>query len=133
LRILPVVKAYPVVDQVSFSEAVCVAGITVEAPHRWIRLFPLDYRGLERAQQFRKYEITELDVVKSAKDSRPESYAPVLESIEIVEHISTDNGTGNAGSLTSTPLPTTRCAGFNVVNSRLVSRSGCSAQLTSQP
>ena len=31
---LPVVKAYPLVDHVSFSEAVCVAGISVEEPHR---------------------------------------------------------------------------------------------------
>lgn len=43
LKVLPVVKAYPVIDPVSQTEAVCVAGISMEAPHRWIRLFPLDY------------------------------------------------------------------------------------------
>lgn len=93
MRILPVVKAYPVVDHVSFSEAVCVAGITLEQPHSWVRLFPLDFRGLERAQQFKKYEVTELEARRSAKDPRPESYTPMLTSIVPIEHISTDNGT----------------------------------------
>jgi hypothetical protein len=93
LRILPVVKAYPVVDHVSFSEAVCVAGITVNAPRRWARLFPLDFRGLERARQFKKYEIISLEAKKPSKDSRPESYTPVLDSIEVGEHLGTDGGT----------------------------------------
>jgi hypothetical protein len=92
-RILPVVKAYPVADHVSFSEAVCVAGITIDQPHRWVRLFPLDFRGLERVQQFRKYEVIELDTVRSRSDSRPESRAPILNSITVCEHVDTDGGT----------------------------------------
>jgi hypothetical protein len=54
LKVLPVVKAYPVIDPVSQTEAVCVAGISMDAPHRWIRLFPLDYRGLIYASRFKK-------------------------------------------------------------------------------
>lgn len=93
LRILPVVKAYPVVDHVSFSEAICVAGITVDEPYRWVRLFPLDFRGLERARQFSKYEVIEIDTKTSSKDSRPESRTPILTSIVTGEEIGTDNGT----------------------------------------
>lgn len=93
VRILPVVKAYPVVDHVSFSEAVCVAGITMDDPRRWIRLFPLDFRGLERARQFRKYEVIDVDVTNSSKDSRPESFTPVLDSIVTGEHIDSDKQT----------------------------------------
>lgn len=93
LKILPVVKAYPVIDQVSRSEAVCVAGITMEEPHRWVRLFPLDYRGLEYAQQFSKYEVIEVEASKSSKDPRPESFTPRLDSIIKGEVIGTDNGT----------------------------------------
>jgi len=93
IRILPVVKAYPVVDQVSFSEAVCVAGISVDEPRRWVRLFPLDFRGLQRARQFKKYEVISLKASKSSKDTRPESYAPVLDSIVTAEEIGTDNQT----------------------------------------
>ena len=65
----------------------------MEQPHRWVRLFPLDYRGLPRASQFKKYEVIELEASKSSKDSRPESFSPVLDSIEVGESISTDNGT----------------------------------------
>jgi hypothetical protein len=93
LKILPVVKAYPVIDPVSQTEAVCVAGISMDAPHQWIRLFPLDYRGLEYAQRFKKYEVIELEANKSSKDSRPESYTPVLDSIALGETTDTDNGT----------------------------------------
>jgi len=77
---------------VSFSEAVCVAGIDMAQPHRWIRLFPLDFRGLERARRFRKYEVITLDAKKSVQDSRPESYTPVLDSIVTGEHIGSENG-----------------------------------------
>jgi hypothetical protein len=93
LKVLPVVKAYPVIDPTSQTEAVCVAGISMETPHRWIRLFPLDYRGLVYAQRFKKYEAIELEANKSAKDSRPESLTPVLDSIVVGEFIGTDNGT----------------------------------------
>jgi hypothetical protein len=93
LKLLPVVKAYPVIDPVSQTEAVCVAGISMEAPQSWIRLFPLDYRGLQYASRFRKYEVIELEARKSTKDSRPESYSPVLDSIVVGETISTDGGT----------------------------------------
>lgn len=92
ISLLPVVKAYPVVDQVSFSEAVCVAGITTTEPYEWIRLFPLDFRGLDRVQQFKKYEVIELDVVRSSKDPRPESRSPILDSITVGEHIDSDKG-----------------------------------------
>ncbi len=92
-KLLPVVKAYPVIDPVSQTEAVCVAGISMEQPRSWIRLFPLDYRGLQRAGRFKKYEVIELEANKSTKDSRPESFSPVLDSIEVGESISTDGGT----------------------------------------
>jgi hypothetical protein len=93
LKLLAVVKAYPVIDPTSQTEAVCVAGISMEAPHKWIRLFPLDYRGLQRASKFKKYEVIELDASKSSKDSRPESFSPVLDSIEVGKLISSDNAT----------------------------------------
>ena len=91
---MPVVKAYPVADHVSFSEAVCVAGITLDEPHRWIRLFPLDFRGLDRVQQFSKYEVIELDTIASKNDSRPESRTPILDTITVGEQLGTDGGTG---------------------------------------
>jgi hypothetical protein len=93
MRVLPVVKAYPVIDPVSQTEAVCVAGLSMDRPRRWIRLFPLDYRGLVYAKRFKKYEVIDLDASKSTKDSRPESFTPVLDSITVGEFIDTDSGT----------------------------------------
>lgn len=92
MRILPVVKAYPVIDPVSRTEAVCVAGVSMTKPYRWVRLFPLDFRGLVAAQKFRKYQVIDVEVRKSAKDSRPESFAPDLSSIVLAERIGTDHG-----------------------------------------
>lgn len=93
VRLLPVVKAYPVIDPVSQTEAVCVAGISMEQPYHWVRLFPLDFRGLVYAKRFKKYEVISLSATKSAKDPRPESYAPVLDSITTHETIDSDGGT----------------------------------------
>jgi hypothetical protein len=92
MRILPVVKAYPVIDSVSRSEAVCVAGVSIDEPHQWVRLFPLDFRGLVRAQKFHKYQVIEVSVSRSSKDSRPESFSPDLASITLGETIGTDRG-----------------------------------------
>jgi hypothetical protein len=65
----------------------------MDEPHRWVRLFPLDYRGLLYAQRFKKYAVIELDASESKKDSRPESFTPVLDSIIVGELIDTDGGT----------------------------------------
>jgi hypothetical protein len=65
----------------------------MDEPHRWVRLFPLDYRGLLYAQRFKKYAVIELDASESRKDSRPESFTPVLDSIIVGELIDTDGGT----------------------------------------
>jgi hypothetical protein len=93
MKLLPVVKAYPVIDPVSQTEAVCVAGISMEEPYSWVRLFPLDFRGLQYTTRFKKYEVIELEANKSTKDFRPESFSPVLDSIEVGEAIGTDKGT----------------------------------------
>ncbi len=65
----------------------------MDEPHRWVRLFPLDYRGLVYAQRFKKNEVIEVDASKSQKDSRPESFTPVLDSITVGEFVDTDGGT----------------------------------------
>ncbi|HTU14673.1 MAG TPA: hypothetical protein VMF31_05700 [Solirubrobacterales bacterium] len=93
IRMLVVVKAYPVIDQESMNEAVCVAGLSVdERPPRWIRLFPLDFRGLNVARRFEKYDIIELNAKPSRKDNRPESLTPDLESIRVVDSVPIRNG-----------------------------------------
>lgn len=77
-KVLITVKTYPLPSRKTI-EASCTAGITEDG--RWIRLFPLPFRYLEYAQQFRKYQWIEVQVTKSS-DPRPESYKIDLESIK---------------------------------------------------
>ena len=91
-RMLVAVKAQPVIEQESREEAVCVAGIALEPPHRWIRLFPLDFRGLPEDRRFKKYSLIEFAATKAKGDPRPESLTPDLDSIRVVGHLDTDRG-----------------------------------------
>ena len=92
LDLWAVVKAYPIMDAGSMSEAVCVAGVTVDEPRRWVRLFPLDFRGLPKEQQFVKYQRITLQARRAKSDGRPESWTPNLGSIQTHEAIDTKEG-----------------------------------------
>lgn len=88
-KILITVKAYPN-PSAKYDETVCVAGIDVETKE-WIRLYPVSYRDIPFPKRFKKYQIVEIMVTKHAKDLRPESYKPDIESIKIVDELSTKN------------------------------------------
>jgi hypothetical protein len=74
-NLLPIVKAYPVVDP-KYGEAVCVAALTTDVPRRWIRLFPLDFRNLNFSQQFGKYQHISVDAFRAKGDHRPDPQLP---------------------------------------------------------
>jgi hypothetical protein len=81
IRVVPVVKAYPEPSQ-RHGETVCVAGVRTDVhPNCWIRMWPIDFRGLPFDEQFRKYEEIQLDVLPPTNDRRPESCRPVAGSI----------------------------------------------------
>jgi hypothetical protein len=84
------VKAYPVRTD-GHGEAVCVAGLRLDAgePH-WLRVFPMPFRRLPKEQQFAKYEIIRLDLVRGS-DTRPESWEPRADTIQIVGSRGTDH------------------------------------------
>jgi hypothetical protein len=81
---VPVVKAYPALLGNS-KEVVCVAGFQTEilTPPKWIRLFPVPYRDLDIEKQFAKWQMLTIDVVKTSKDRRPESFLPLIDSIKL--------------------------------------------------
>ncbi len=82
-EILVVVKAYPVRTD-GHGEAVCVAGVRLDTPKpEWIRVFPVPFRRLPPEQQFAKYDVIRLDLVRGS-DSRPESWEPRADTIEVV-------------------------------------------------
>lgn len=87
------VKAYPVMDAASMSEAVCVAGVSASAPHQWLRLFPLDFRSLPPDKRFKKYQRITARARRPRIDSRPESWTAELDSIQVHELLDTDGGT----------------------------------------
>lgn len=78
IKVLVTVKTYPLPSRKTI-EASCTAGITEDG--NWIRLFPLPFRYLGYAKQFKKYQWIKADVTK-ASDPRPESYKVDLDSIQ---------------------------------------------------
>lgn len=71
IRILVAVKTYPL-PSTTHTETVCTAGLCENG--RWIRLYPIAYRLLEKAQRYAKYQWIEVGVEKDSSDTRPESY-----------------------------------------------------------
>jgi len=85
VRVLITVKTYPTFS-VTHEEVVCTAGFTEDG--KWIRLYPIQYRKLDYASQYKKYDWVEVDVVRNTSDFRPETYTPVG-SIKTVSHLDT--------------------------------------------
>jgi hypothetical protein len=52
-RILITVKTYPVLS-LKYAELVCTAGVTESG--EWRRLYPIKFRQLQDAQQYKKYQ-----------------------------------------------------------------------------
>jgi hypothetical protein len=91
-RIMITVKTYPELST-KYHETSCVAGIRLDlgAP-RHVRLFPVPFRLLQEASQFAKYSIIEVDVQPHNRDRRPESLRPNLDTLHVVDQISTSDG-----------------------------------------
>lgn len=90
LTVLVTVKSAPIVGAKT-GEAVCVAGVRTDGfQAEWIRLFPFPFRDLPREQHFKKYQVITLRASKGASsDSRPESWTPQLDSLELGEQLGT--------------------------------------------
>lgn len=82
------VKAYPAAST-KYREAVCVAGVRTDllGHAEWIRIFPVPFRDLPEAQQFRKWDTVQLKVADHKSDRRPESRRPDLDTMRIVGHL----------------------------------------------
>ncbi|TDB89403.1 hypothetical protein E1264_08280 [Actinomadura sp. KC216] len=81
MRVLITVKAAPNPSE-TYGETVCVAGIRIDQiPHRWIRLYPINFRELDNPRKFHKYDIVSLEARPAVADPRPESYRPVLDTV----------------------------------------------------
>jgi hypothetical protein len=86
-RVLITVKTYPTLSK-KHGETVCTAGIREDGS--WVRLYPVPFRRLDEDEQYRKFDWVELDMLKSTKDHRPETYHPTdAKAILPVEHLDT--------------------------------------------
>ncbi len=88
-KILITVKAYPN-PSAKYGESVCAAGIDIDTKE-WLRIYPIPYRDIPLSNRFKKYQIVEIEVTKHTKDPRPESYRLKIESIKIIDELSTKN------------------------------------------
>jgi len=80
-RIYILVKTYPTISK-RYGELVCTAGVLEDGS--WIRLYPVPYRMLDDEQKYPKYTWIEVETVRNAKDFRPESHRPNIDTM-IVE------------------------------------------------
>jgi hypothetical protein len=72
-QVLITVKTYPLPSS-KYDELVCTAGFLQDG--KWIRLYPIPFRALSYDSQYSKYHWVTVDLVRNAKDFRPESYRP---------------------------------------------------------
>lgn len=86
-RLLITVKTYPTLSR-KHGETVCTAGIREDGS--WVRLYPVPFRRLNEEEQYRKFDWVELDMRKSTKDPRPETFHPTdAKAIVPVSHLDT--------------------------------------------
>lgn len=67
-RVLITVKTYPTLSR-KYGETVCTAGVREDGS--WVRIYPVPFRRLEEAEQYRKFDWLECDLIKSRSDPRP--------------------------------------------------------------
>ncbi len=72
-RVLITVKTYPTLSQ-KYDELVCTAGLREDGT--WVRIYPVPFRQLSYAEQYKKYQWLEVDLEKNKSDFRPESFKP---------------------------------------------------------
>lgn len=91
IRVLITVKTYPI-PSARYDELVCTAGVREDGS--FVRLYPVNFRDLDYARQYQKYQWIEAEVTKhKGRDVRKESYRPRAETIRLLgERIPTRRG-----------------------------------------
>jgi len=88
-RILITVKTYPTLSR-KYGETVCTAGVRKDGS--WVRIYPVPFRRLDEAEQYRKFDWLEFDLIKSRTDPRPETRHPAdMKQMIPVGHIGTES------------------------------------------
>ena len=86
-RILITVKTYPTLSR-KYGETVCTAGLREDGS--WVRMYPVPFRRLDEAEQYRKFDWVECRLRRNAVDPRPETFRPVDPAdLRPVDHLGT--------------------------------------------
>lgn len=89
-RVLVTVKTYPTLSM-KYGETVCTAGVRPDGS--WVRIYPVPFRRLGEAEQYRKFDWLDLRLQRSTTDRRPESFRAMDESEFVaVDHMGTEDG-----------------------------------------
>ncbi len=72
-RVLITVKTYPTLSR-KYGETVCTAGVREDGT--WMRIYPVPFRRLDEAEQYRKFDWIEAEFVTNRSDPRPETHHP---------------------------------------------------------
>jgi hypothetical protein len=85
--VLITVKTYPTLSR-KYGETVCTAGVREDGS--WLRIYPVPFRRLDEAEQYRKFDWIECKLIKSRSDPRPETRHPAdLKELQPVGHMET--------------------------------------------
>jgi hypothetical protein len=76
-RVLITVKTYPTLSR-KYGETVCTAGVREDGS--WVRIYPVPFRRLDEAEQYKKFDWIDCRLVRNSSDPRPETFRPVDES-----------------------------------------------------
>jgi hypothetical protein len=86
-RVLITVKTYPTLSR-KYGETVCTAGVREDGS--WVRIYPVPFRRLDQAEQYRKFDWVECRLIRNQKDPRPETHhAADLKELRSAGHIDT--------------------------------------------
>lgn len=95
MRVLITVKTYPI-PSAKYDELVCTAGVLESG--EFVRLYPINFRDLPFAQQYKKYQWIEVATERhKGRDIRKESYRPDCSTLQVIgDPIPTKNGDWSA-------------------------------------
>jgi hypothetical protein len=91
LHLMILVKASPVLTA-ELRETMCVAAATLGEERHWVRIHPVPFRDLGDESKFVKYQEVRLRAVRPRSDRRPESWTPIVGSIQLGEAVGRDHG-----------------------------------------
>lgn len=83
-------KTYPNLSD-THQETVCTGG-SIVATGQPVRLYPIRHRYLPEMERFSLFDVVQMDIQDSTKDSRPESCRLVHPRIEKLYHVPSTNG-----------------------------------------